>query len=705
MTPPINETTIIVQDLCCATEEALIRKKFADIADVVSLDVNFVLHRLFVRHTTDESVLLKALRSIGLPGTIKRDGESKEAASRLRLQRISLALGGGIFLLGLLVLIVADLRWLELSLFGSAIVLSGWPVAFKAWHSLLNRTLDINVLMSVAVIGAVAIEEEAEAAAVILLYAVSLLLESISMDRTRQAIRSLMRLSPATATVLRGDTETIVPTDRLRVGDTVRVRPGERLPADSTVLNGSSMVDESTLTGESTPLYKAPGDTVFAGTFNRNGALDIRVDKPAGDSRLAQIVHLVEESESQRAKRHTFIERFALWYTPAVFLLAVGIWVVPPLVLGEAFTEWFYRGLVLLVISCPCALVISTPITFVSAIAHAARHGVLIKGGRHLETLAALRAVALDKTGTLTHARLEVTDIIRLNELTEDQILRIAASLESRSEHHLADALVRTATERGVTFDQEFVEAFEAIPGRGVKARVNGTDYAIGNHAFAEELHVCSPAVEEALAHLEQRGKTAALLAQSSRVVGIIGFADALRAESGVAVRALHDLGIRPIVLLTGDNQAVAEQTASSLGVDEVRAHLLPEHKAGIVAELREEHSVVGMIGDGVNDAPALARADVGIAMGAAGSDTAIEAADVVLMSENLTRVPYAVVLGRTSMRIITQNVVLALVVKGIFIGLGAFGLSSLWLAILADDGVTLLVILNSLRTLRVNPE
>jgi len=487
------------------------------------------------------------------------------------------------------------------------------------------------------------------------------------------------------------------------LGETVAVRPGERIPLDGTVLSGSSSVDESTLTGESLPTPKQSGSVVFAGTLNQHGHFTLRVEKRSEDSALAHIIHLVEETQQHKAPSQTFIERFARVYTPAVFFFAVAVGLAPPLVGGYPFEEWIYRALVLLVIACPCALVISTPVSIISAVTNAARHGVLIKGGKHLEGLAAIRAAAFDKTGTLTESRPEVTDVIPLNAVPEDRILSIAALLESRSEHPLGEAIVRTAHARGL-FDRDVpVRSFKAIPGQGIEGVIDGRRYGAGNHALVEQLGICSPKVEEALEQFERAGKTAVVVFDQDHVLGAIALRDTVRSSSSPALAQLRRLGISPLVLLTGDSRGTAEGIAAQIRNIEAKAGLSPAAKLHEIRSLQKRHGPVAMIGDGVNDAPALAAADIGIAMAAAGSDTALETADVVLMSDDLEKVPYAIQLGRRASRIIRENIALALITKTAFLILGVLGLSSLWLAILADDGATLVVILNSLRLLRRN--
>ncbi|HTY35701.1 MAG TPA: heavy metal translocating P-type ATPase, partial [Bacteroidota bacterium] len=438
-----------------------------------------------------------------------------------------------------------------------------------------------------------------------------------------------------------------------------------------------------------------------AGTFNQLGVLYLQVLKPSSDSTIARVIHLVEKAQSQKASSQSAIERFARIYTPAVFLLAIGVAVLPTLLAGALFSEWFYRSLVLLVIACPCALVISTPVTLASAITNAARNGILIKGGRHLEALASIRTIAFDKTGTMTHGRATVTDIVPLNSLAPRDILRIAAAGEVHSEHHLADALVRKAGAMGIRLEDIPVTDFSSITGKGIRVKVDGQSYIVGNHLLMEELGVCSPRVEERLAALEKNGRTVVMLSNGADVIGLIAISDEVREEGKGTVTALHALGIGHVALLTGDNNATAGAVSNQLGITDVRAELLPEGKLNAIEDLRKKFGAVGMVGDGINDAPALAAADVGIVMGGAGSDIALETGDVVLLGDSIDKIPHAVRLGKLSQRIIWQNISIALLTKCVFLTLAVFGWTSLWLAILADDGATLVVVLNALRILR----
>jgi Cd2+/Zn2+-exporting ATPase len=696
----VHETTYQIDDLCCATEEQLIRKRLQGLPGIQELEFNLITHRLRVKHSCNEDKIARQLNDLGLPGqidtTIAPGGNS--AFSRLL---VSIGISGTFFVGGLAMHLASMPELAGNILFLLSLVVGGWHIAEKAFKAVKSFALEMNSLMIVASVGAVIIGQYAEGAAVILLFSISLLLESASTERTRNAIRSLMKLAPASATVLRGDSEQMVPLEEIRIGETVLVRPGERIPVDGTVLKGGSSVDEAAITGEPFPSPKRPSDPVYAGTFNQLGVLFIEVTRQSTDSTIARIIHLVEEAQNKKAPSQTAVERFARYYTPSVFALAVAVALLPPLLLGALFVDWLYRSLVLLVIACPCALVISTPVTLASAMTNAARNGILIKGGKHLELLSAIGAVAFDKTGTVTQGRATVTDIVPLNSLSSQEILRIAAAAELHSEHHLAEALLRKAKETGIHLTDMATEDFSSITGKGIRTRVDGTSYIVGNHLLMEELGVCSPIVEESLAKLEGAGKTVVILADQTRILGLIAISDQIRSEGRSTVQKLHELGVKRVALLTGDNQGTATAVASQLGVDELRAELLPEGKLQAIEEMRRQYRSVAMVGDGINDAPALAAADVGIAMGGAGSDIALETGNVVLMSDNIEKIPYAIMLGKKAIRIIWQNISIALLTKFVFLILGVFGWTSLWLAILADDGAALIVILNALRVLR----
>ncbi len=619
-----------------------------------------------------------------------------------------------------------------------AIVTGGWHIVPRGIRAARNRALDMNFLMTIAAAGALVIGEFAEAATAMFLFALAQLLEARSMDRARDSIRALMRLSPAEATVVRAGAEVRVPVEQVAIGEVVVVRPGEKIPVDGEVLAGESGVDQAPITGESLPVEKAPGAEVFAGTLNGEGVLEVRTTKAAEDTTLARIIHAVEEAQASRAPSQAFVDRFARVYTPAVVLVALGIAVLPPLVGVGAWGEWFYRALVLLVVACPCALVISTPVTIVSALAGAAREGVLIKGGLHLENAGRADVVALDKTGTLTEGVPTVVDVVALDGSDPSALLTLAAAAESRSSHPLARAIVRRAREDGLMLPPATDDA--AWTGRGHRARVGDEEVFVGGERMLEALGIDTAPLRGILGRYEAEGRTAVAVATRAardaeavaavhsaatthaaggvgspsgaaapappEVRGVIAISDRVRPAAAPAPRRLHEAGIRRVVMLTGDGAAAARAVADSLGgagtgVDDIRAGLLPEEKVEAVHELRAEGRRVLFVGDGINDAPALAAADVGVAMGTAGTDVALETADIALMADDLGKLPVAIHLARKAERIIRSNIAFALGSKAIFVGLAVAGVATLWMAVLADMGASLLVVANGLRALR----
>lgn len=588
----------------------------------------------------------------------------------------------------------------DLLFLGSAVV-AGWnflPAAFRAARTL---SLDMNFLMSVAILGAVGIGEHLEAGAIAVLFSTAELLEDFAVDRARRSIQALMQLSPDRATVIRDGAEVAVAAAEVRPGEEVVVRSGEKMPVDGVVLEGGAAVDESPITGESLPVEKAPGQRVFAGTVSQSGWLRVRTDRAADRTTLANIVRIVREAEQRKAPTERFIERFARVYTPAVTVAAVLVAALPTLLLGQPFDTWFVRGLTLLVIACPCAFVISTPVAVVSGITAAARQGVLIKGGRHLEGMGRVEVVAFDKTGTLTYGHPEVTDVIPLESASAEEVLAMAAAVERRSEHPVARAIVRAAVRRGIDPDALPVDAFESLVGRGATARVDGRTVAVG----VPNLFQGGGGPEERLGGLRREGKTAVLVGPPDRPVGIVAVADRPRAGARRALEALRRAGVRRTVMLTGDARETAEAIGRELGVDEVWAELLPEEKVERVRRLQEESGAVAMVGDGVNDGPALAVASVGIAMGAAGSDVAIQTADVALMSDDLSRLAYLRELSRTGRSVIRQNVAASLGTKVVLAAGVPFGVVSLVMAVLVGDmGASLAVTGNALRLARIRP-
>lgn len=591
--------------------------------------------------------------------------------------------------------------WTEIAAAGVAVVAGGWFIAPKAVAAARRFSPDMNLLMSIAVVGALLIKAWDEAAAVVFLFSLAELLESYSVTRARRAIASLMELAPDTALLKTGE----VPVAQVKVGDVILIRPGARIPLDGEVTSGESSVNQAPLTGEPMPVEKTSGSEVFAGTINERGSLEVRVTKLAANSTLAKIIHLVEQVQEQKAPAQRFVDMFARYYTPAVIVLAVLIAVAPPLLFGQAWGVWFYRALVMLVIACPCALVISTPVSVVSALTAAARNGVLIKGGAVLEALGKLRALAVDKTGTITEGRPHVTEVVSLNNTPPAKILHIAAALEAHSEHPLAQAILDHGRQQGVTAPQS--ETFHAITGKGAAGLINGHDYFIGNHRLVEGLAVCSPATEERIEEIERRAQTAVVVGHrphadcKGEVLGVIAVGDTIRPQAAAAIQQLRRNGIQRIVMLTGDNRATAEAVAQQVGITQVFAELLPEEKVERVRELLVSEQHVGMVGDGVNDAPALALASVGIAMGVAGTDAALETADVALMADDLGKLSGVIALGRRTEGIIKFNIAFAILIKLVFLGLAAGGRATMWMAIAADTGATLVVIANALRLVK----
>jgi len=580
-----------------------------------------------------------------------------------------------------------------------AMIIGGMDNFKEAYRSIKQLEFNMHVLMGVAVIGAVAIGELEEGAVVSFLYAVSEMLESWSMDSARKSLQKLVDMAPKTARVKRPSGEVEVPVEEVNIGDILLIRPGEKVAMDGVIVKGESAINESTITGESIPAEKGPGDEVYAGTININGFLEVRVTKLVNDTTLAKIIHLVQEAQSKRAPIQTFVDRFAAVYTPIVIGLAGLMMILPPLLLGFDWYPWIYRGLALLAVSCPCALVISTPVAIVSAISNAAKNGVLIKGGMYLEEVAELRALAFDKTGTLTRGESVVTDVIAVEPHSEEEILYKACSVEKMSEHPIARAIVKAARSRGIDGTQ--AEGFTALSGKGAQGRVDGEVVLIGSAKLFDEKGLDTAGISRELNRLQDEGKTTVLVGTETGILGIIAVADEIRDTGRETVSMLKSAGIERTIVLTGDNEATARAISRRAGVDEYFAELLPQDKVTILEKLKEKYGKVAMVGDGINDAPALAEATVGIAMGGTGTDVALETADVVLMKDDLTKVAYLVRLGKNTKRVIQQNIILSILIK-VGAVLATFpGWLTLWLAILADMGTTLLVTLNGMRLLK----
>jgi Cd2+/Zn2+-exporting ATPase len=573
-------------------------------------------------------------------------------------------------------------------------------VAPKAFHAFRSMQPDMNALVMISILGAMYLGEWIEGSTLAFLFALAALLESYSIGRARNAVEALMQVTPGHASVVHGDHEHRMPVAEVKVGSVVRVRPGERIPCDGEVSFGQSDVSQAMITGEAAPVFKTAGDAVFAGTMNGNGTIEIRTSRPASDSTLARIVRIVEGVQHRRAPSEQFVERFSRYYTPLMMLLAAVVAVVPPLFGGRDWGQWFYQGMVILLISCPCALVISTPVSIVAALASAARHGVLIKGGAFLEEAARLKAVAFDKTGVLTAGEPEVQSIYPLNGYSPEQILKRLAAVEFRSQHPLARAVLRYAAERGIKPAE--VRAFHALQGRGAEAEIDGVNFWAGSLRFMAEKRLDTHALQPLLAQMRDDEGTVVACGTDKEAWAMIRLADPVRAEAKSAIESIRAEGITRVIMLTGDNATTARTVAAHVGVDEVQAELLPDDKAAAIRDLIKAHGKVAMVGDGINDAQAMASASVGVALGGAGIDVVLETADVVLMSGGLSKLAFLLRHARRAAGVIQQNVALALLMKFAFLLLAFFGVATLWMAVAADMGATLLVTFNGLRLLRV---
>lgn len=692
-----------IEAMDCPTEQTLIQDKLGKLAGIEQLEFNLINRVLGVHHTlAGTAEIEQAIGSLGMkaePLGAEDDGAAS-AAQVAKTRWWPLALSGIAAVAAEIVHFAALApEWVVAALALAAILGCGLGTYKKGWIALKNRNLNINALMSIAVTGAVLIGQWPEAAMVMVLFTVAELIEARSLDRARNAIGGLMQLTPDVATVRQADGQwREVEVREVAIGALVRVRPGERIGLDGEVTSGQSTVDQAPITGESMPVEKAVGDRLFAGTINQAGALEFRVTAAAGQSTLARIIKAVEEAQGARAPTQRFVDRFSRIYTPVVFAIALAVAVIPPLFMAGAWFDWVYRALVLLVVACPCALVISTPVTIVSGLAAAARKGILIKGGVYLEGGRQLDFLALDKTGTITHGKPVQTDAKVLEPLFEGRAQALAASLGERSDHPVSRAIAQFGKEQGLALSE--VDDFAALAGRGVRGTIAGEVYHLGNHRLVEELGLCSPELEAQLDALERQGKTVVLLLDRSGPLALFAVADTVKESSRQAIAELHELGIKT-VMLTGDNPHTAQAIATVVGIDRAEGNLLPADKLKSIETLYAQGHRVGMVGDGINDAPALARAEIGFAMAAAGTDTAIETADVALMDDDLRKIPAFVRLSRQSAAILMQNIVLALGIKAIFLAITFAGMATMWMAVFADMGVSLLVVFNGLRLLR----
>ncbi|MDH1259934.1 MULTISPECIES: heavy metal translocating P-type ATPase [Pseudomonas] len=690
-----------IEAMDCPTEQTLIQNKLGKLAGVQQLEFNLINRVLGVTHNLPGTEpITDAIKSLGMHAEPLEAGVDAPAPAAVKKHWWPLALSG-LTALGAEVIHFTSAApdWVVAIVALVSILSGGLGTYKKGWIALKNRNLNINALMSIAVTGAILIGQWPEAAMVMFLFTVAELIEARSLDRARNAISGLMQMTPEQATVLQADgnwREQEV--KNVDLGARVRVKPGERIALDGAVVSGSSTIDQAPITGESLPVEKTVGDKVFAGTINQAGSLEYTVTAAANNSTLARIIHAVEQAQGARAPTQRFVDQFSKIYTPAVFVFALAVAIIPPLFMGAAWFDWIYRALVLLVVACPCALVISTPVTIVSGLAAAARKGILVKGGVYLEGGFKLDYLALDKTGTITHGKPVQTDYLSLDPTADASAPAIAAALAGRSDHPVSLAIANAAVDKD--FAALPVDNFAALGGRGVKGDINGQTYHLGNHRLIEELGLCSPQLEEKLFALEKQGKSVVLLLDSAGPLALFAVADTVKETSREAIRQLHELGVKTL-MLTGDNVHTAQAIAAQVGIDEARGDLLPTDKLQAIEDLYKQGHRVGMVGDGINDAPALARAEIGFAMAAAGTDTAIETADVALMDDDLRKIPAFISLSRNTASILKQNIALALVIKAIFLAVTFAGLATMWMAVFADMGVSLLVVFNGLRLLR----
>ncbi|QPQ29043.1 heavy metal translocating P-type ATPase [Lysinibacillus sp. JNUCC 51] len=693
-----------LQNLSCASCAAKFEKNVKAIPEVQDAQVNFGASKITVIGSIDVNQLEEAGAFDGIKVSQSTVRTIEKSTPFYRKTENILA---GISLLFVVLGYVfgamrSETEPLTIGMFIIAILVGGIGIFKTGFRNLARFEFDMKTLMTIAVIGAAIIGEWEEAAVVVFLFAVSEALEAYSMDKARQSIRQLMDIAPPTATIKRAHGEHFhemeLPTEEIEIGDILIVKPGQKIAMDGIVVSGLSAVNQAAITGESIPVSKTVDDEVFAGTLNEEGALEVRVTKRVEDTTIAKIIHLVEEAQAEKAPSQQFVDRFAKYYTPAIMIVALLVAVIPPLFIGD-WQHWIYQGLAVLVVGCPCALVVSTPVAIVTAIGNAARQGVLIKGGIHLEQLGHIEAIAFDKTGTLTKGQPAVTDIFTSQEISEDYVLQLVAAVEKQSQHPLAKAILQSLHEKNLT---ELIPTdFQSVTGKGAYATVDGQKIYVGSLKWIATLTTVDEMIEAQVKKLQQQGKTVVAAVSNDQFIGMIGIADQLRQESKDVLNKLNGLKVKHKVMLTGDAEPTAQAIATSLNMTDVRASLLPAEKLMAIKDLRAQFGAVAMVGDGVNDAPALASANVGIAMGGAGTDAALETADIALMGDDLTKLPYTIGLSRKTLRIIKENIIFALALKLVALLLVIPGWLTLWIAIFADMGATLLVVFNSLRLIK----
>ncbi|MBT2724740.1 heavy metal translocating P-type ATPase [Bacillus sp. ISL-46] len=697
-----NVQAFNIEGMDCGACAVTLEKHMKNLSNVKEVNVNFSTGRMQIKHEMNVEDVIKEVSKVGYQASLISNRRTNTETNEPKKDYLT-TISGVLLALGILGSFTESvLSVITTLIFASVVVISGYKPAKNAFYAIKSGSLDMNVLMASAAIGAGLIGQWSEGATVVWLFAFGTMLQNKSVDKTRNSIRNLMNLAPSEAWVKQNGELIRKPVEDISIGNTIVVKPGEKIPLDGEVIQGSSTVNQAPITGESIPVDKEIGDTVYAGTINESGSLELKVTKLVEDTAIARIIHMVEEAQEKKAPTQDFVDRFARIYTPIVFTLAILIMVLPPLLGFGGWLDWIYKGLELLVIACPCALVISTPVAIVSSIGNAAKNGVLIKGGSFLEIAGALKAIAFDKTGTLTEGKPKVSQVITLKG-TEEEMLAIARTIEEHSKHPIALAIRNYAIDRNIEIRNG--ETFKAIVGKGAHATIDGVEYYAGNPKLFNGLGVDLGNYKEQVQTLQNEGNTLVIIGTKTTILGIIAVSDTVREISVNALKELKEMGIEQVVMLTGDNEGTAKKIAQQIGVDRYFAELLPEDKVNAVKQLQQEGKLVAMVGDGINDAPALATANLGIAMGGAGTDTAMETADIVLMADNLEKLPHTMKLSRKAMQIIRQNIWFSILVKVVALMLIFPGWLTLWIAVMSDTGAALLVILNSMRLLALKAE
>lgn len=703
MSKETSSKTYRVEGLSCTNCAAKFEKNVKSIEGVTDAKVNFGAGKIKVEGTSS----IQEIKSAGaFENLIIQDEGNQEPEE---VQKESFLKRNWTLVISVILIAIAfyfrstagENDIITKSLFISAIVIGGFSLFTEGIKDLLKLNFSMEVLMTVAIIGASIIGEWAEGSIVVILFAVSEALERFSMDKARQSIRSLMDIAPKEALIRRGNKEKMINVSDIQIGDIMIIKPGQKIAMDGVVIKGHSAVNQAAITGESVPVEKQINDEIFAGTLNEEGILEVEVTKHVNDTTIAKIIHLVEEAQGERAPAQAFVDKFAKYYTPSIMAISALIIIIPPLLFGGDWNTWLYQGLSLLVVGCPCSLVISTPVSIVSAIGNSAKNGVLVKGGIYLEEIGGLKAIAFDKTGTLTKGTPSVTDFVVSDTNQENQYLSIISALEILSQHPLASAIIKEADKKESNYQMIDILNFKSVTGKGIKGDYQGTTYFVGSPKLFDSELIKQASVMKNYEKLQEQGKTVMIFGTAQNILAIIAVADELRKSSSEVIAKLHQLGIEHTIMLTGDNIRTAKSIGEQVGVTDIKGDLMPQDKLDYIKELKEKYGKVAMVGDGVNDAPALASATVGIAMGGAGTDTALETADVALMGDDLQKLPFIVNLSRKTLKIIKQNITFSLSIKFLALLLIIPGWLSLWIAIVADMGATLLVTLNGLRLMK----